>query len=70
MPRSSPCASRLAAQQRALDAARQAWQLAQLRYRAGVGSFLEVLTVRQQLLLAEQQQAALRCRSRWTSPCN
>lgn len=48
------------AQQRALDAARDAWQLAEQRYRAGVGSYLEALSVRQQLLLAEQQMAALK----------
>ena len=49
----------IAAQQRALDASRQAWQLAEQRYRAGVGSYLEALSVRQQLLLAEQGMAAL-----------
>lgn len=49
----------LAAQQRALDAARQAWDLAQQRYQAGVGSYLEALSVRQQLLVAEQGMAAL-----------
>ena len=49
----------LAAQQRALDAARQAWDLAQQRYQAGVGSYLEALSVRQQLLVAEQAMAAL-----------
>ena len=32
------------AQQRALDAATQAWDLAQQRYQAGVGSYLEALT--------------------------
>jgi NodT family efflux transporter outer membrane factor (OMF) lipoprotein len=48
------------AQQRALDAASQAWQLAQQRYKAGVGSYLEALTVRQQLLQAEQGMAALK----------
>jgi NodT family efflux transporter outer membrane factor (OMF) lipoprotein len=52
-------ATQLAAQQRALDAASQAWALAQQRYRAGVGSFLEALTVRQELLAAEQRIAAL-----------
>ena len=49
----------IAAQQRALDAARQAWTLAEQRYRAGVGSYLEALVVRQQLLVAEQRMAAL-----------
>lgn len=48
------------AQQRALDAARQAWQLAEQRYKAGVGSYLEALSVRQQLLQAEQGMAALK----------
>jgi NodT family efflux transporter outer membrane factor (OMF) lipoprotein len=52
-------AEQIAAQQRALDAARQAWQLAEQRYKAGVGSYLEALSVRQQLLLAEQGMAAL-----------
>ncbi|PWK92472.1 efflux transporter outer membrane subunit [Fulvimonas soli] len=50
----------LAAQQRALDAASQAWQLAEQRYKAGVGSYLEALVVRQQLLAAEQRMAALK----------
>ena len=36
------------AQQRALDAANDAWRLAEQRYRAGVGSYLEALSVRQQ----------------------
>jgi NodT family efflux transporter outer membrane factor (OMF) lipoprotein len=49
----------IAAQQRALEAAQQAWQLAEQRYRAGIGSYLEALSVRQQLLLAEQGMAAL-----------
>lgn len=49
----------LAAQQQALEAADSAWQLAQQRYRAGIGSYLEALAVRQQLLLAEQGLAAL-----------
>ncbi|WP_133646410.1 efflux transporter outer membrane subunit [Paraburkholderia flava] len=48
------------AQQRALDAATEAWQLADQRYRAGVGSYLDALTVRQQLLDADRQMAALR----------
>lgn len=48
-----------AAQQQALDAARQAWELSEQRYKAGVGSFLESLDVRQQLLGAEQSAAAL-----------
>ena len=49
-----------AAQTRALAAAQDAWQLAEQRYRAGVGSYLEALSVRQQLLAAEQRMAALK----------
>jgi len=48
-----------AAQQRAVDAASDAWKLAEQRYKAGVGSYLEALSVRQQLLVAEQRMAAL-----------
>jgi NodT family efflux transporter outer membrane factor (OMF) lipoprotein len=47
------------AQQRAQDAAQQAWQLAEQRYKAGIGSYLEALSVRQQLLAAERGSAAL-----------
>ncbi|HEY0197424.1 MAG TPA: efflux transporter outer membrane subunit [Rhodanobacter sp.] len=49
----------IAAQQRALEAAGGAWKLAEQRYEAGVGSYLEALVIRQQLLVAEQQLAAL-----------
>ncbi|TPG09850.1 efflux transporter outer membrane subunit [Rhodanobacter glycinis] len=49
----------LAAQQRAQDAAQQAWQLALQRYQAGIGSYLEALVVRQQLLAANRGMAAL-----------
>lgn len=49
----------LAAQQRAQSAAQQAWDLALERYKAGIGSYLEALSVRQQLLLAERDMAAL-----------
>lgn len=52
----------LGAQRQALDAASEAWQLAQRRYKAGIGSYLEALAVRQQLLLAEQGMAALQAR--------
>ncbi|TCV92796.1 NodT family efflux transporter outer membrane factor (OMF) lipoprotein [Luteibacter rhizovicinus] len=48
------------AQQRAQDAAQQAYDLSQQRYKAGVGSYLESLIVRQQLLQSEQRMAALR----------
>ncbi len=47
------------AQKQALAAARTAWDLSEQRYKAGVGSFLEALNVRQQLLKAEQAAAAL-----------
>ncbi|WP_243040497.1 efflux transporter outer membrane subunit [Dyella sedimenti] len=50
----------VAAQQRAVDAATQAWQLSEQRYKAGVGSYLEALIVRQQLLAAQQRLAALK----------
>ncbi len=51
-----------AAQQQALEAARAAWKLSEQRYKAGVGSFLEALDVRRQLLQAEQAAAALHAR--------
>ncbi|QNK01321.1 efflux transporter outer membrane subunit [Dyella telluris] len=47
-------------QQQAYLAASDAWQLAEQRYRSGVGSFLETLVVRQQLLVAERHRADLR----------
>jgi len=50
----------VAAQQRALDAANDAWALAEQRYKAGIGSYLEALSVRQELLAAEQRMAGLR----------
>lgn len=49
-----------AAQQRALAATQDAERLAEQRYQAGVGSYLETLSVRQQLLVAEQRMAALK----------
>lgn len=49
----------LDAQRRAQTAARQAWQLAEQRYQAGIGSYLEALVVRQQLLVANRGVAAL-----------
>ncbi|EMN5130688.1 TolC family protein, partial [Burkholderia contaminans] len=48
------------AQQRAFDSATDAWRLADARYRAGVGSYLDALVVRQQLLVASREVAALR----------
>lgn len=50
------------AQEQARDAAEQAWELSEQRYKAGVGSYLEALDVRQQLLEAEQAAAALHAR--------
>ncbi len=50
----------VAAQQRAVDAATQAWQLSEQRYKSGVGSYLEALIVRQQLLVAQQHMAVLK----------
>jgi NodT family efflux transporter outer membrane factor (OMF) lipoprotein len=51
--------TQIAAQHRAQDAAQQAWNLAEQRYKAGIGSYLEALSVRQQLLAAERGTAAL-----------
>jgi NodT family efflux transporter outer membrane factor (OMF) lipoprotein len=51
--------TQIEAEQRAQNAAQQAYDLSQQRYKAGVGSYLESLIVRQQLLLAEQRMAAL-----------
>jgi NodT family efflux transporter outer membrane factor (OMF) lipoprotein len=51
--------AQIAAQHRAQDAAQQAWNLAEQRYKAGIGSYLEALSVRQQLLAAERGTAAL-----------
>jgi NodT family efflux transporter outer membrane factor (OMF) lipoprotein len=47
------------AQQRALDAASAAWNLSEQRYKSGIGSYLEALSVRQELLAAEQRMASL-----------
>ena len=47
------------AQQRAVDAANDAWKLAEQRYKSGIGSYLEALSVRQELLAAEQRMATL-----------
>jgi len=51
--------TQIAAQQRAVDAARSAYDLSQRRYKAGIGSYLDTLSVQQQLLVAEQRAAAL-----------
>jgi NodT family efflux transporter outer membrane factor (OMF) lipoprotein len=47
------------AQQRAFDAANDAWKLAEQRYKAGIGSYLEALSVRQELLIAQDRMATL-----------
>lgn len=47
------------AQQQAIAAATDAWTLAEQRYEGGVGSYLEALIVRQQLLIAQERMATL-----------
>lgn len=59
--------TQIQAQQRAQDAAQQAYDLSQLRYKAGVGSYLESLAVRQQLLEAQQRMASLKAQQVDTS---
>ncbi|MEX1828448.1 efflux transporter outer membrane subunit [Luteibacter sp. CQ10] len=59
--------TQLQAQQRARDAAQQAYDLAQQRYKAGVGSYLDSLVVRQQLLESEQRLASLQAQQVDTS---
>jgi NodT family efflux transporter outer membrane factor (OMF) lipoprotein len=53
----------------ARSSAEEAYKLAMQRYRAGVGNFLEALSVRQELIAAEQQLAALQTRrsNAWAS---
>lgn len=46
-------------QAQALDTARSAYDLAQQRYHAGIGSYLQVLSVEEQLLTAQQRMASL-----------
>lgn len=55
------------AQQRAIAAVSDAWTLAQQRYKAGTGSYLEALIVRQQLLIAQERMAALQAAQTDTS---
>lgn len=55
-------ADQAAAQERALDTARAAQDLAQQRYRAGIGSYLDVLVVEEQLLVAQKRLAELQSR--------
>jgi len=51
--------TQIGAQQRAVDAARTAFELSQQRYKAGVGSFLDTLAAQQQLLNAEDRITTL-----------
>jgi outer membrane protein TolC len=55
--------------ERARASAAQAHDLALLRYRGGVGNFLEALTARQQLIAAEQRLVAIEARrgSTWAA---
>jgi NodT family efflux transporter outer membrane factor (OMF) lipoprotein len=52
--------AQLASTQQARDAAQSAWQLASTRYRAGLGTQLDVLAAQRPLLQYDQQLAALR----------
>lgn len=47
------------AQQRAVEAAKQAWELATQRYKNGIGSYVEVLTVQQSLHAAQNRQTEI-----------
>ncbi|HEX6003172.1 MAG TPA: efflux transporter outer membrane subunit [Burkholderiales bacterium] len=49
-------------QQLALDAAREAYHLAVLRYREGIGSYLSVLSAQSQVLAQQRLEADLRAR--------
>ncbi|RBG12630.1 multidrug RND transporter, partial [Xanthomonas oryzae pv. oryzae] len=50
---------RAQAQNDAVQTAMAAFDLAQQRYRAGIGSYLEVLRVQEQVLVARQRMAGL-----------
>ena len=52
--------AQIAAARNASDAASAAWNLAQTRYRAGIGTQLDVLAAQQPLLQLDQQLATLR----------
>jgi NodT family efflux transporter outer membrane factor (OMF) lipoprotein len=52
--------AQLASTQQARDAAQAAWELASTRYRAGLGTQLDVLAAQRPLLQFDQQLAALR----------
>lgn len=47
------------AQSRAVAAAKEAWELASQRYKNGIGSYVEVLTVQQSLHAAQNRQASI-----------
>jgi outer membrane protein TolC len=49
-------------QQQALDAASNAYELAVLRYREGVGNYLQVLSTEDQLLAQQRLEADLKAR--------
>jgi len=51
--------ARVQSQGEALQTAQAAYALSEQRYRAGIGSFLEVLSVEEQLLVAQQRMTAL-----------
>jgi len=55
-------ADQAAAQAQAVSTARAAHALAQQRYKAGIGSYLDVLSVEAQLLQSQQQLASLQSR--------
>lgn len=58
---------RMQAQNDAVQNATAAVDLAQQRYRAGIGSYLEVLSVQEQLLVARQRMAGLQSQRRLAS---
>ncbi|WP_066094817.1 efflux transporter outer membrane subunit [Xanthomonas massiliensis] len=53
-----------ASQQSALDAAQAAFALAQRRYKAGIGNYLDVLSAQQQVLSAQQALARIQSEAR------
>ena len=55
-------ADQATAQQQALNTAQAAQDLAEQRYRAGIGSYLDVLVVEEQLLVAQKRLAELQSR--------
>jgi outer membrane protein TolC len=59
--------AQIASASRARESAQAAWQLATARYKAGLGTQLDVLTAQRPLLQIEQQIAALRAQRLGTS---